>query len=134
MPELLNSREGDGSGPQEIPQAEVQTPAPDATLQTVPERNVPEPREPLPGERLTALAIKQLKKLGRALSKVQTAEDAKAVHDVRVHTRRAQESLAMLLLDADNREVRRLHRRLRRVRRAVGQWRDCDVALERLRI
>jgi CHAD domain-containing protein len=63
-------------------------------------------------------------------TRVLVGDDADAVHDLRVATRRLQEALSVLgVLDGDA-PVDRWRRSLRRVRRALGTWRNLDVVLE----
>jgi CHAD domain-containing protein len=70
------------------------------------------------GERFSAL-----------IGPVLAADDAEAVHDLRVVTRRLEQALIALSPDGLPKPMKRLRRMLRRVRRALGSWRNCDVAL-----
>ena len=52
------------------------------------------------------------------------------MHDLRVVTRRLEQALVALCPDGPPKPIKRLQRMLRRTRRALGTWRNCDVALE----
>jgi len=64
------------------------------------------------------------------LGAVLASEDPDAVHDLRVATRRLQQVLSTLSPSPRPKRVERVRRALRRVRRALGWWRNCDVTLE----
>jgi CHAD domain-containing protein len=86
-----------------------------------PTRPDPHPLGPLVekyGERFSAL-----------IAPVLAADDVEAVHDLRVVTRRLEQALIALCPEGLPKSVKRLRRMLRRVRRALGAWRNCDVAL-----
>ena len=68
--------------------------------------------------------------LSSTLGTVLASEDADAVHDVRVATRRLQQLCAVLASAPRSKRVDRLRKGLRRVRRTLGSWRNFDVALE----
>ncbi|HEY2107958.1 MAG TPA: CHAD domain-containing protein, partial [Candidatus Binataceae bacterium] len=57
-------------------------------------------------------------------------EAADPVHDLRVCTRRLQQILFALAPEKNLNKARSIRRTLRRVRRALGAWRNCDVALQ----
>lgn len=61
-----------------------------------------------------------------------SGEEVEVIHDLRVCSRRLQQCLDAPYANARPREVRSAHRMLRRVRHALGKWRNCDVALELL--
>jgi CHAD domain-containing protein len=82
--------------------------------------------------RLEKLMRKQLRNFTTLLAKVLADEDADAVHDLRVCTRRLQQSIATLAPAKDLSKARLARRTLRRTRHALGEWRDCDVALQRI--
>ena len=85
-----------------------------------PTRPDPHPLGPLVekyGERFSAL-----------IAPVLAADDVEAVHDLRVVTRRLEQALIALCPEGLPKSVKRLRRMLRRVRRALGAWRNCDVA------
>ncbi len=104
--------------------------------------NPPQVEEPAPllsreSADLAERRSKLEKLLGRQMSsfvalfaKVLSDEDADAVHDLRVCTRRLQQLLSSLVPDKTIHKARTIRRTLRGVRRAVGQWRNCDVALQ----
>ena len=63
-------------------------------------------------------------------SAVMGGDDPETVHDVRVWSRLLQQSLVALFPKPLPEKARRLRRTLRRVRRALGEWRDYDVVLQ----
>jgi CHAD domain-containing protein len=63
------------------------------------------------------------------IAPVLAADDVEAVHDLRVVTRRLEQALIALCLEELPKPAKRLQRTLRRIRRALGAWRNCDVAL-----
>jgi CHAD domain-containing protein len=80
---------------------------------------------------LEKLLRKQLRNFTALFSKVLAHDDdADAVHDLRVCTRRLQQILSALVPERDLNKARSVRRTLRRVRRALGPWRNCDVALQ----
>jgi len=84
-------------------------------------RSDPHPLGPLVekyGERFSSL-----------VAPVLAADDVEAVHDLRVVTRRLEQALLALSPEGPPKHVKRLQRTLRRIRRALGPWRNCDVAL-----
>jgi len=64
------------------------------------------------------------------LMKVLSAENVDAVHDFRVWSRRLQQVIAAGSSKPAAPEARSTIRALRRARRAMGVWRDCDVVLD----
>jgi CHAD domain-containing protein len=80
--------------------------------------------------RLGKMLAKQQRNFTVLFARVLAEEDADPVHDLRVATRRLQEILAALVTDMSVNKARSVRRTLRRVRRALGPWRNCDVALE----
>lgn len=104
--------------------------------------NPPEIAEPLPPSteeppevaerrsKLAKLVRKQIRSFTALFAKVISDEDADAVHDLRVCTRRIQQLLTGLVPDKTVHKTRAIRRTLRRVRRALGEWRNCDVALQ----
>ena len=66
------------------------------------------------------------------LSKVLSQDSVDAVHDLRVWSRRLQQVISTISVHSSSPEVRLMVRALRRARRAVGGWRDCDVLLDLL--
>ncbi len=95
------------------------------------------PREPAaefaettePWRKVRALALKQLDRFISYEPKVLRGDDPDAIHDMRVASRRLQQILDLLYPKPQSREVRRLRRRIRRCRRALGDIRNCDVLL-----
>ncbi len=79
---------------------------------------------------LTHLLRKRLERYVSLMPLVLVGDDPDAVHDVRVWSRRLQQSLVALFPKPRPGKVRKLRRTLRQVRRALGQWRNCDVVLK----
>jgi CHAD domain-containing protein len=65
----------------------------------------------------------------RAVPDVLNSDDPKAVHRARVATRRMEENIAALFPKPYPKKIRKLRRALKRVRRYLGDWRNCDVVL-----
>ena len=63
-------------------------------------------------------------------AKVLKGDDADAIHDMRVATRRLQQVLDLLYPKPRPQEYRRLRRQIRRCRQVLGDVRNCDVLLE----
>ncbi|HKD66895.1 MAG TPA: CHAD domain-containing protein [Candidatus Binataceae bacterium] len=83
--------------------------------------------------RLQRLLSKQLRNCTVLFARTLAEEDADVVHDLRVCTRRLQQILFTLAPQKDLNKARSVRRTLRRVRRALGEWRNCDVALQWVR-
>jgi CHAD domain-containing protein len=81
---------------------------------------------------LPELLAKRLRKFAAVLPKVLSEGEADAIHDLRVWSRRLQQALVTLLRKPRSSEAQEIVRALRRARRAVGGWRDCDVLLDLL--
>jgi CHAD domain-containing protein len=79
---------------------------------------------------LTRLLRKRIKKFVALAPAACADADAKTVHDVRVWSRRLQQALGAFFPKPRSGKVRRLRRTPRRIRRALGEWRNCDVLLE----
>jgi CHAD domain-containing protein len=96
-----------------------------------PVREEPARTEPLKEwSKVRELALRQLDRFISLEPKVLRGDDADAIHDIRVASRRLQQVLDLLYPDARQKEVRRLRRRIRRCRRALGEVRNCDVMLD----
>ncbi len=80
--------------------------------------------------RLDKLLAKQLRNFTVLFARTLAEEDADTVHDLRVCTRRLQQILSALVPEKHLAKARSVRRTLRRVRRALGVWRNCDVALQ----
>jgi CHAD domain-containing protein len=78
---------------------------------------------------LSKLVKEHLRDLSTVLGNVLAAGDPDAVHDLRVVTRRLQQVLSALSPSPRPKRVLRLRKTLRRVRRALGAWRNYDVIL-----
>ena len=79
---------------------------------------------------LTRLVRKRLKKFVALAPQVRADGSPKIIHDARVWSRRLQQAIDALFPKPRQAKVRRLRRTPRRIRRALGEWRNCDVLLE----
>lgn len=79
---------------------------------------------------LEQLVQKRLGKYVSLLPSVLAGDDPDAVHDVRVGSRRLQQGLTALFPKPRPAKASKLRQILRRVRRFLGEWRNCDVVLE----
>ncbi|MGZ9269458.1 MAG: CHAD domain-containing protein [Candidatus Binatia bacterium] len=79
---------------------------------------------------LTRLVRKRLKKFVALAPQVRAGGKPKIIHDARVWSRRLQQAIDALFPKPRSAKVRRLRRTPRRIRRALGEWRNCDVLLE----
>src|SRR6478672_3452157 len=61
------------------------------------------------------------------------ADEAEAIHQLRVWTRRAAAALAIFKPALAGSHLKRMKKTLRKIRRRAGAVRDCDVHLQRLR-
>jgi CHAD domain-containing protein len=78
------------------------------------------------------LGLKRLRRFASLASKVTNTEKPKAVHDLRVASRRLQQILDYLYPPPRPSTIRRLRSRIRRSRRALGKVRDYDVFIDSL--
>jgi CHAD domain-containing protein len=79
---------------------------------------------------LARLLRKRVKKFVALAPQVRADANPKIVHDVRVWSRRLQQALGAFFPKPRSGKVRRLRRTPRRIRRTLGEWRNCDVLLE----
>jgi CHAD domain-containing protein len=79
---------------------------------------------------LTRLLRKRIKKFVALAPAACADANPKTVHDVRVWSRRVQQAVGAFFPKPRSGKVRRLRRTPRRIRRALGEWRNCDVLLE----
>jgi CHAD domain-containing protein len=79
---------------------------------------------------LTRLLRKRVKKFVALAPELSADANPKTVHDVRVWSRRLQQAISAFFPKPRSGKVRRLRRTPRRIRRALGEWRNCDVLLE----
>jgi CHAD domain-containing protein len=79
---------------------------------------------------LARLFRKRVKKFVGLAPQVSAEANPKIVHDVRVWSRRLQQVVSAFFPKPRSGKVRRLRRTPRRIRRALGEWRNCDVLLE----
>jgi CHAD domain-containing protein len=76
------------------------------------------------------LALRHLNRFMSLEAKVLKGDDPDAIHDMRVSSRRLQQVLDLIFPKPLPREARRLRRKIRRCRRALGDVRNCDVLLQ----
>jgi CHAD domain-containing protein len=81
---------------------------------------------------LERLLHDRLRKFMSLLPKVLAEDSVEAVHDLRVWSRRLQQVVSTLSTDPLTSETRTMVRALRRARRVLGGWRDCDVLIDLL--
>lgn len=91
----------------------------------------PVPDQLLDWVKVRQLALRQLNRFTRQEAKVLKGDDRKAVHDLRVASRRLQQLLD-LLFPTRPKDIRRLRRKVRSVRRVLSEVRNCDVHLDRV--
>jgi len=82
--------------------------------------------------RLERLLRRGVRRFVADLPKVLASQDKRAVHDLRVWSRRIQQVLVALYGDKPSSRVRSISTALKRTRRALGPWRNHDVVLEAL--
>ena len=81
-------------------------------------------------KKVRGLALHQLNRFIAYEPKVLKGDDADAIHDMRVSSRRLQQELDLLYPKPRPPELRRLRSQLRRCRQVLGDVRNCDVLLE----
>ena len=81
-------------------------------------------------KKVRELALRQLNRFISYEAKVLKGDDADAIHDMRVASRRLQQVLDLLYSKPRPQELRRLRRQIRRCRQVLGDVRNCDVLLE----
>jgi len=81
-------------------------------------------------KKVRELALRRLNRFISYEAKVLKGDDAEAIHDMRVASRRLQQVLDLLYPRPRPPEFRRLRRQIRRCRQALGEVRNCDVLLE----
>jgi len=81
-------------------------------------------------KKVRVLALRQLNRFISYEAKVLKGDQAEAIHDMRVATRRLQQVLDLLYSKPREPELRRMRRQIRRCRRVLGEVRNCDVLLE----
>jgi CHAD domain-containing protein len=69
----------------------------------------------------------RVRRFMKLLPEVLNSESAEAVHDLRVWSRRLQQVLATMFPKTDENRADPVIRTLRRARRGLSGWRDCDV-------
>ena len=90
------------------------------------------------GERTIDVAVRTLRGRLKAvlhylpLAAKKAEEDTEYVHKLRVWTRRASAALQLYVDLLPRRRLQWLKKQLKRIRRAAGEARDCDVLIERL--
>lgn len=78
---------------------------------------------------LEGLMRDRLRKCVTLLPKVLGEDDPEVVHDMRVWSRRLQQVIVTIFPEPMLPEARAMIRTLRRTRRSLGGWRDCDVVI-----
>jgi CHAD domain-containing protein len=76
------------------------------------------------------LLRKRVKKFVAWAPEVRADANPKTVHDVRVWSRRLQQAVSAFFPKPRSGKVRRLRRTPRRIRRVLGEWRNCDMLLK----
>jgi CHAD domain-containing protein len=85
------------------------------------------------GKKVREIALRQLHHFMSFEAKVLKGDDADAIHDMRVASRRLQQVLDLLYPKPRSPEYRPLRRKIRRCRQALGDVRNCDVLLDIVR-
>ena len=94
-------------------------------------KRLPQQELSLHWERVPGLARKQLNLFISLEPKVLRGDNADAIHDLRVASRRLQQTLDLLFPKPRPPKIRKLRRTIRRARRALSIVRNCDVLLAR---
>jgi CHAD domain-containing protein len=81
-------------------------------------------------KKVRELALRQLNRFMSYEARVLKGDDADAIHDMRVASRRLQQVLDLLYPKPRAQELRRLRSQIRRCRQVLGDVRNCDVLLE----
>jgi len=84
-------------------------------------------------KRFLKLAHKRLERFVTLLAKVTVSDDPDAIHDLRVASRRLQQTLRVIRPQTKPGKIKKAIRMLRRVRRALGPCRNLDVNLGLIR-
>ena len=79
---------------------------------------------------LRRLLRKRVKRFVALAPELRADANPKTIHDVRVWSRRLQQAISAFFPKPRPGKVRRLRRTPRRIRRMLGEWRNCDVLLE----
>jgi CHAD domain-containing protein len=82
-------------------------------------------------QKVRTLALRQLDRLISFQASVLRGDDVEAIHDMRVASRRLQQTIELLYPKPQAQDIRRLRRQVRRCRQVLGEVRNCDVLLER---
>jgi CHAD domain-containing protein len=83
--------------------------------------------------RFTRLERKYLERIRKGPRQIVRNASPEAIHDLRVATRRLQSLLDVAVLRRENKSAAKLRKRLKRLRRVVGEKRDIDVIIGRIR-
>jgi CHAD domain-containing protein len=78
-------------------------------------------------------ARKRVRKLRSSFRALVENSDSRAVHDFRKETRQLQTIVDACGIRRPTRTTKKIRRRLQKARRALGDWRDCDVMLKELK-
>jgi len=79
---------------------------------------------------LMRLLRRRLKRFVNLAPQIRANADVKTIHDARVWSRRLQQAIDALFAKPRSAKARRLRRTPRLIRRALGDWRNCDVVLD----
>lgn len=116
------------------PNRAVELPAPDVTAAaeaaSPPAQTPAEPEAFDAWKRVRKLALRQLDRFMSLEPKVLRGDDRDSIHDLRVASRRLQQVLDLLYPPPRPAEIRKLRRKIRRSRGALGEVRNCDVQLQ----
>lgn len=83
-------------------------------------------------KKVRELALRQLNRFFSYEAQVLKGDDAEAIHDMRVASRRLQQVLDLLYPKPRAQELRKLRRQIRRSRLLLGDVRNCDVLIEQV--
>jgi len=97
-----------------------------------PETRTPPVRETSDNAQLASLLRKRARRFSGVLAAVLGQQTPESVHDLRVWSRRLQQTLSALFPNSQSNRIRSIRRKLRKSRRALGAWRNCDVVLQKL--
>ena len=86
----------------------------------------------LPSDRVLQIARRRLNEFVSLETKVLKGDDPKAIHDIRVASRRLQQVLDLLFPSPRPPKIRKHRRTLQRSRTVLSDVRNCDVLLDRV--
>ncbi|MBD3183772.1 CHAD domain-containing protein [Candidatus Poribacteria bacterium] len=74
--------------------------------------------------------LERLQKMNKEISRVREAEDTDPIHDMRVASRRVRSALRLFGQCFDDKDVKVWNKKIKKVRKALGNARDADVQIE----